>query len=78
MRAFVLCGPADYGSTNAATQLGSYSFPPKSLFVLDIGEASRQKGGLPLVFMEDTWSQCPAAQWVPAMLEGLWRRATLP
>ncbi len=64
-----------YRQANTAVRLGDHCFPQNSLFVLDIGEASRQEGGLPLVFMEDTWSRCPAAQWVPAMLEGLWRRA---
>jgi hypothetical protein len=48
----------------------------RSLFVLNIGKASRQPGGRPLVFMEQSWSGCPASLWVPAMLEGVWRRAT--
>lgn len=65
-----------YRQASAAVQSGPELFPPKSLFVLQIGAASKQDGGRPLVFMEDTWSRCPAAQWVPAMLEGLWRRAT--
>jgi hypothetical protein len=67
-----------YRQTSEAVQLGKLSFPRKSLFVFEVGEASRQAGGRPLVFMEDSWSRCPAAQWVPAMLEGLWRRATAP
>jgi hypothetical protein len=65
-----------YRQATAAVQFGTYSIPRKALCVLDIGTASRQDGGRPLVFMEDTWSRCPAAAWVPAMLEGQWRRAT--
>ncbi|HEX4381190.1 MAG TPA: hypothetical protein VH022_14205, partial [Candidatus Acidoferrum sp.] len=47
-----------------------------SLFILNIGEAAKVEGGERLVFMRDTWSACPAERWVPAMLEGVWQRAT--
>ncbi len=46
-----------------------------TIFVLNVGPASKLAGGRPLVFLEETWSGCPASTWVPAMLEGLWRRA---
>jgi hypothetical protein len=52
-----------------------YTFPKHSLFVLNIGVASELGGGRPLVFMEKSWSGCPASTWVPAMLEGVWRRS---
>jgi hypothetical protein len=65
-----------YRQATQQGNLGEYRFPRHSLFVLNIGEASRQDGGRSLVFMEESWSRCPAAQWVPAMLEGVWRRAT--
>jgi hypothetical protein len=64
-----------FRQASAAGQLGGCPFPRNALFVFEIGKASQQEGGRPLVFMNDTWSQCPAAQWVPAMLEGVWRRA---
>jgi hypothetical protein len=64
-----------YRQATAAGQLGDCPFPRNALFVYEIGEASRREGGSPLVFMDETWSRCPAAQWVPAMLEGVWRRA---
>ena len=55
------------------------TFPKNSLFVLNIGtasgEASQLSGGRSLVFMEESWSACPASTWVPAMLEGVWRRS---
>jgi hypothetical protein len=65
-----------YRQATAAGQLGGCPFPRNALFVFEIGEASRREGGRSLVFMDETWSQCPAAQWVLAMLEGVWRRAT--
>lgn len=65
-----------YRQATEAGQIDGCPFPKNSLFVLEIGEASRQSGGLPMVFMDGTWSTCPAAQWVPAMFEGVWRRAT--
>jgi hypothetical protein len=50
-------------------------FSKNSLFVLAIGFASKAPGGRSLVFMDDSWSGCPASRWVPAMLEGVWKRA---
>jgi hypothetical protein len=64
-----------YRQATAAGQLENCPFDKNSLFILAIGEASRQSGGRPLVFMDDTWSQCPASVWVPAMLQGVWKRA---
>ena len=29
-----------------------------------------------MIFPTDTAGHCPAEQWVPAMLEGVWRQAT--
>jgi hypothetical protein len=65
-----------YRQATEAGQLGNCPFPRNALFVFEIGKASRREGGRPLVFMDDTWSQCPAAEWVPAMMEGVWLRAT--
>jgi hypothetical protein len=65
-----------YRQATAPGELGGCPFARNSLFVLEIGKASQLKGGHPLVFMDGTWSRCPAADWVPAMMEGLWLRAT--
>jgi hypothetical protein len=64
-----------YRQATAAGQLGDCPFSRHSLFVLSIGEASQQPGGRSLVFMDDSWSRCPANVWVPAMLQGVWTRA---
>jgi hypothetical protein len=61
-----------YRQASEAGQLNGC--PLNSLFVLQIGEASRQSGAPGL--MDGTWSRCPAAEWVPAMFEGVWRRGT--
>jgi len=65
-----------YRQATDSGRLGHCQFSRKSLFIFEIGKASQCEGGRPLVFMNGTWSRCPAADWVPAMLEGLWRRAT--
>jgi hypothetical protein len=61
-------------ATEDAELLGT-AVRKNAIFVLKIGAASKREGGRPLVFLEETWSGCPASTWVPAMLEGLWRRA---
>jgi hypothetical protein len=60
---------------NSAGELRGCPFSKNSLFVFAIGKASKADGGRSLVFMDDSWSGCPASQWVPAMLEGVWSRA---
>jgi hypothetical protein len=65
-----------YRQATAAGQLGDCPYSRNLLFVLSIGEAARQAEGRPLVFMGDSWSRCPANLWVPAMLQGVWRRAS--
>ena len=60
-------------STARGTLMGN-TFAKNSLFVFNIGTASQLSGGRSLVFMEESWSACPASTWVPAMLEGVWRR----
>ena len=48
---------------------------PRTLVVLDLQAANAKSPDENLVFLRQTWSQCPAEQWVPALLEGIWRRA---
>ena len=64
-----------YRQATEPGQVGDCPFSRHSLFVLSIGEASQQANGRSLVFMDDTWSRCPANVWVPAMLHGVWTRA---
>jgi hypothetical protein len=64
-----------YRQATADGELRGCHFSKNSLFVLYIGEAATADGAADLVFMRDSWSSCPAEQWVPAMLEGVWTRA---
>jgi hypothetical protein len=65
-----------YRQATAAGEFDGCPYARQSLFVLSIGEASQNADGRSLVFMEDSWSRCPANLWVPAMLQGVWRRAS--
>ncbi len=67
-----------YRQSTAPGKIGDCPFPEGSLFVFNIGEASQMQDGHALVFMEESWSRCPASLWVPALLEGVWKRATAP
>jgi hypothetical protein len=66
-----------YREATAAGRINDCPYARNSLFVLAIGEASQHADGRSLVFMEDSWSRCPANVWVPAMLQGVWKRARL-
>lgn len=47
----------------------------KTLVLLKLQAANTNSGDGEIVFLRETWSRCPAEQWVPALLEGIWRRA---
>jgi hypothetical protein len=62
-----------------ATAPGTVSgcpFKRGTLFVLKLGEAYRGSGDEKVVFQRGGWNQCPAEQWVPALLHGTWIRAS--
>jgi hypothetical protein len=72
-----LSAPA--GVLRQATASGSVSgcpFRRGTLFVLKLSEAYKQSGDDGVVFQKGSWNQCPAEQWVPALLAGIWLRAT--
>lgn len=50
-------------------------FRKGSLFILSLGAATKNSANRDLVFLSESWSRCPADRWVPALLEGVWRRA---
>ena len=50
-------------------------FKRGSLFILGLGSASKGAANRDLVFLNQSWSRCPAEKWVPALLEGVWTRA---
>jgi hypothetical protein len=59
--------------------VGGCPFRKGTLFVLGLVDATKGGANRDLVFLSQSWSRCPAESWVPALLEGVWRRAsTLP
>ena len=46
-----------------------------TLVILSLQAANANAPDANLAFLRETWSRCPAEQWVPALLEGIWRRA---
>ena len=72
-----LVAPASvFRQATVAGELNGNRFANNSLFILNLGEAAKLKGAGALVFMRDSWSSCPGERWIPAMLEGVWLRAT--
>jgi len=65
-----------FRQATVAGELNGNRFSSNSLFILNIGDAAKTNGAEGLVFMSGSWSSCPGEQWVPAMLEGVWLRAT--
>jgi hypothetical protein len=55
-------------------EVGGCPFRRGSLFILGLGSASKGAANRDLVFLSQSWSRCPAEEWVPALLEGVWTR----
>lgn len=56
--------------------VGGCPYSSGTLLLLELEKARQASGDESMIFLNDTWSRCPADTWVPAMLEGVWRRAT--
>jgi hypothetical protein len=48
---------------------------PGTLVLLSLRAANQKSPDGDAAFLRNTWSRCPAEQWVPALLQGIWRRA---
>jgi len=46
-----------------------------TLVLMNLQAANEKSPNSDIAFLRKTWSQCPAEQWVPALLEGIWTRA---
>ena len=55
-------------------EVGGCPFRRGSLFLLELGSASKGAANRDLVFLSQSWSRCPAEKWAPALLEGVWTR----
>jgi hypothetical protein len=56
-------------------EVGGCPFRRGTLFILELASASKGAANRDLVFLNQSWSRCPAERWVPALLEGVWVRA---
>jgi hypothetical protein len=59
-----------------AGEVSGCPFRKGSLFILELGSASQGAANRDLVFLNQSWSRCPAEKWVPALLEGVWTRVS--
>ena len=59
-----------------AGEVGGCPFRRGSLFILELGSASKDAANRDLLFLSQSWSRCPAEKWVPALLEGVWTRVS--
>jgi hypothetical protein len=57
-------------------EVGGCPFRKGSLFILELGTASKGAANRDLLFLGQTWSRCPAEKWVPGLLEGVWTRVS--
>jgi hypothetical protein len=57
-------------------KIGGCPFTRQTLFILGLSEARKRADSKDMVFLENSWSRCPADTWVPALFEGVWKRAT--
>jgi hypothetical protein len=57
-------------------EIAACPFRKGSLFILALAGAAQGTANRDLVFLSRSWSRCPAESWVPALLEGVWRRAS--
>jgi hypothetical protein len=46
-----------------------------TLVILNLQSANTKLPSANVTFLKQSWSRCPAEQWVPALLEGIWSRA---
>lgn len=48
---------------------------PATVVILKLQSANEKAVNADVSFLRQTWSRCPAEQWVPALLKGIWHRA---
>ena len=61
---------------DAAGSVSGCPFRRGTLFIFKLSEAFKRSGDDDVVFQRGSWNQCPAEQWVPSLLAGVWTRAT--
>ena len=59
----------------AQVSLPAAELSAQTLVVLKLQAGNAHAPSGELAFLRESWSRCPAEQWVPALLAGIWRRA---
>jgi hypothetical protein len=72
-----LCPGSVVRLARADGTVGGCPFKKGKMFILSLGSATQERRNRDLVFLSQSWSRCPAESWVPALLEGVWRRTLL-
>lgn len=66
--------PVVYRQALSAGAVAGCPYSKFTLFLLKLKDANRHHGAKDMVFMTGTWSRCPAEQWIPAVISGIWKR----
>ena len=69
--------PAVMRQSTSSGEIRGCPFTRGTLFILGLGEASKRADSSDMVFLENSWSRCPANTWAPALFEGVWKRTVL-
>jgi hypothetical protein len=67
--------PVVFRQANANGEASGCPFAKYSMLQFRLKAAYDASGVKDMIFMSNGWSRCPAAQWVPAVLAGIWKRA---
>jgi hypothetical protein len=57
-------------------EVGGCPFRKGALFILGLRSASKGAANRDIIFLNQSWSRCPAEKWAPALLEGVWTRVS--
>jgi hypothetical protein len=66
--------PVVYRQALSAGAAAGCPYSKFTLFLLQLKDANQDNQAKDMVFMTDTWSRCPAEQWIPAVIAGTWKR----
>jgi hypothetical protein len=71
-----LFAPNPVRQAKTSGEVAGCPFRRGTLFILELGRATKGAANRDLVFLSQSWSRCPAEKWVPALLEGVWTRVS--
>ncbi len=66
--------PVVYRQALSAGAIAGCPYSKFTLFLLKLKDANQNHDAKDMVFMTGTWSRCPAEQWIPAVIAGIWKR----